>query len=438
MNDSARITSHIGKSPILWGCLVSAGFYGLVHLGVIAHPLIAEYLTGHPIEYATTVMFFVGLAVLVLRLVDLASPWPRAERDGLLLGPIPPGGQPVPTSAALLARLDQVARHAASHPLTTRLREALEWIRRQDSAEGLDGELKYLAERDAERLHESYDLFRVVTWAIPILGFLGTVIGITLAIGKLASGAIEEMIEPTMIALGVAFATTAQALTLVIILMFAKYLVSRAESRRASEVDRRADEELLGRFEFSSAAPDAQLAAIRRLGETVLRATEDLVRRQAELWQESLRAGAQRWNQSIEAAGRHVEEGLAKALAQNLKTHAATLVEYEQAVARRNQEHWDRVQKSLVESAQAALALQKGVNQQTSILQQTVEATGQVARLEETLNRNLAALAGAKHFEQTVMSLAAAIPLLSARLGELPAAPGRVHLDRVREKPHAA
>ena len=52
------------------------------------------------------------------------------------------------------------------------------------------------------------------------------------------------------------------------------------------------------------------------------------------------------------------------------------------------------------------------------MLGRAVEATGEVIRLEDALNRNLTALAGAKHFEQTVISLAAAIHLLNARLAE--------------------
>jgi hypothetical protein len=40
--------------------------------------------------------------------------------------------------------------------------------------------------------------------------------------------------------------------------------------------------------------------------------------------------------------------------------------------------------------------------------------------LEKTLNDNLQALSNSGNFEQTVMSLSAAIHLLSARLGHLP------------------
>jgi hypothetical protein len=57
--------------------------------------------------------------------------------------------------------------------------------------------------------------------------------------------------------------------------------------------------------------------------------------------------------------------------------------------------------------------------------------------LEDALNSNLAALAGAKHFEQTVLSLAAAVNMLSARLAETtPAAP--IKLEPLRRTAHAA
>ena len=58
-----------------------------------------------------------------------------------------------------------------------------------------------------------------------------------------------------------------------------------------------------------------------------------------------------------------------------------------------------------------------------------VEAMGQVQNLETTLNNNLASLAGAHNFEETVMSLSAAIQLLSARLGHEPPGGTRVELS---------
>lgn len=76
-----------------------------------------------------------------------------------------------------------------------------------------------------------------------------------------------------------------------------------------------------------------------------------------------------------------------------------------------------QMQTALVESAGVAVAQQEQLARQGEVLLRVVEATGQVRRLEDALNGNLAALAGAHHFEETVVSLAAALQLLSAQLG---------------------
>jgi hypothetical protein len=63
---------------------------------------------------------------------------------------------------------------------------------------------------------------------------------------------------------------------------------------------------------------------------------------------------------------------------------------------------------------------QAEVAKQTELITRISQATSDVAGLEQTLNDNLTALAGAKHFEETVLSLSAAIQLLSAKLSHLP------------------
>ena len=82
-------------------------------------------------------------------------------------------------------------------------------------------------------------------------------------------------------------------------------------------------------------------------------------------------------------------------------------------------------------------ALQTSINAQAEVMARAIEATGEVSRLEDSLNRNLAALAGSQNFEQTVMSLAAAIHLLNARLSETPDAAAAKH-DTVQLTPPKA
>jgi hypothetical protein len=49
-----------------------------------------------------------------------------------------------------------------------------------------------------------------------------------------------------------------------------------------------------------------------------------------------------------------------------------------------------------------------------------VDATGQIQKLEEALNQNLAAVNRAHNFEEMALNLSAAIQLLGARLGHYP------------------
>ena len=55
----------------------------------------------------------------------------------------------------------------------------------------LDDKLKFLADIDAQPLARQFRLFRVIVWAIPIMGFLGTVIGITIALNGIDKNALE-------------------------------------------------------------------------------------------------------------------------------------------------------------------------------------------------------------------------------------------------------
>jgi hypothetical protein len=424
------------KSPILWGTLASAGFYGLIHADVLAGQFVRRYCAGHPVEYVETAMFFIGLAVLVVKAMEILGQY--LALSGPVLGPVSPTGRLAGDCGALLDRLADLPGGRQNNYLVRRLREALEHVRRRGSADTLDEHLKYLADLDAGRQQASFALLRILIWAIPILGFLGTVIGITLAIANLAPDALENSLPKVTAGLGVAFDTTALALALSIVLMFGQFVTDRAEGALLAEVDERAWAELEGRFEQLPAGPDGQLVAVRRMAETVVGATEELVRRQAELWQASMEAASARWREMADAAGKQLQTALSGALAESLKAHGQQLAAIEQSAAEENRRHWNQVQRTQVQNTQAMASLQAGLAAQADVLGRAVEAAGEVARLEDVLNRNLGTLAGARHFQQTVMSLAAAIHLLNARLAETPAVVPSIQLETNRGGTQAA
>ena len=91
----------------------------------------------------------------------------------------------------------------------------------------------------AWQANETFYFFpRYINWAIPILGFIGTVLGISLAageIGNLVGSAnlnIGESINAAMQPLGIAFDTTLIALSLSVFLAFIYTILQRWEEQR--------------------------------------------------------------------------------------------------------------------------------------------------------------------------------------------------------------
>ena len=330
----------------------------------------------------------------------------RPNRTGCvsLLEPVPHGGQTLDDCDLLLDQLDQAPAAWQNDYLVRRFRDALEYLRRSGTIKGLDEHLRYLADVDAGRQNAGYSFVRLVVWAIPILGFLGTVVGITMAIANLSPQALEASLPKVTGGLGVAFDTTALALALSMVLMFVQHVVDRNETMLLNQVDR-TEAELIGRFEELDDGPDGQLLAVRRMMEAMVQSTEQLVQHQTQLWWSTVESAKQRWDQLIAATGKQLETSLTAALEESLRAHAQELGAQEDALAEKNCRNWERLQQFLLQNTETFGSLQSRSSRRRSRLPAR-RASGQIARLEETLNRNLAALAGSKNFEQTVMSLA--------------------------------
>ncbi len=96
----------------------------------------------------------------------------------------------------------------------------------QDSANAV----KERADIAADQLDSSLSLVRYIAWAIPAIGFIGTVRGIGLALSY-AEEAIKGDITPVIDALGLAFNSTLVALLISMVLMYFMHVVqSRQEA----------------------------------------------------------------------------------------------------------------------------------------------------------------------------------------------------------------
>ncbi len=425
--------------PLLWGLALCSVFYVIIFMVLDRVPGLAEYrpfmqryFAGHIVEYIETAMFFIGISALAAKAIDVLSQFSLLDQVSLAkLGPElrnQAGKCGVSAATTLLDRLEKFKAGIRRSYIGARLRDALESVERKGTAAGLDDELKYLADIQAERANEDYALARIITWATPMLGFLGTVVGITMALGGMSPESLvnepQEAMKGLLGGLSVAFDTTALALSLSIVLMFTQFIVDRVETKLLEIVDSRAGDELIGLFEEVGAAHDPHVASVERMSQSVVRATGDLVEKQAEIWRLSMDAADNRWRDLVGAAGGELTESLQA----SLTLHAEQVQKSEGKSLDRVSEAAERFSASLSEATSTLRDQQSEMRRQGEVLNEAVRATGEVVRLEQALNDNLAQLAGVGRFEETVMTLSAAIQLLSARLSAAPTANAMVDL----------
>lgn len=419
--DAPKISQSIAAKlgwPLLIGSALTVLFYGAIHFGLVPnHPLL-RYVTAHPVEYAEVAMFMVGVAALLLKAGQLVGEFRSLHHVDL---PPQDGNRAkIEQAPSLLDSLYQLPESFHPTLLFQRLSKGLQHVHASQTASNLQDELKYLADIDQEKCEHDYSMVRIVIWATPMLGFLGTVIGITLALGNLSPEALvnepKVAMESLLQGLSVAFDTTALALTLSIGLMFAQFVVGRVESELLNSVDAIAADELTARFETEGSATDPSVLAVKKMAERTIQTTQDLVVRQTELWRDTVSSAHQHWQRLITSSSEQMETALHNALSESLKTHAEAFASAQQHSIQRSAEQLNGIVDALYQVSSSIHNQHEQLTEQGTILLKVVEATGEVASLEESLNRNLETLAGKQHFEETVQSLAATIHLLNSRM----------------------
>ena len=372
-------------------------FYGSIHKGWIQQPLVLRYFAGHPIEYITTVMFFVGVAILLIKYLAILSQRQLLQRSPILQ----PTPLPLPV-ARTADDLDYVLAYEKKYGislLTERLKTHFQALRRSNSAGNLDAEIRSRAEDAAAKADADYGLVRLILWAIPMLGFLGTVIGITAALDNLDLNTINESSKKLSAGLAVAFDTTGLAIALDVVLFFVQFLVYREETNLLAETDRLTEIELCGRYEKEeSPKSNDSVAVVRRMLETITTSIEQATRRQTNVWEQSADM---------------LKKSLTSALNESMEHHAKMLVQAEAELLSHANKTTIQFNDAFSKSAASILSLREETARQTEAVREILGANAQLRQLEEQLRANLSTLAQVGNFEETVNSLAAAIHLLN-------------------------
>jgi biopolymer transport protein ExbB/TolQ len=162
-----------------------------------------------------------------------------------------------------LESLDKFEEHIHGLPgkagesfLVNRVIRGLEHFRVRKSAAETVTMMESQSDIDANNVSSSYSIVKVFIWALPIMGFIGTVIGISSAVAYLAGSlesandisAIKESLKDVFAGLGVAFDTTLLALVLSLFVKIPTSALQKAEEDLVTWVDEYCNENLLKRL----------------------------------------------------------------------------------------------------------------------------------------------------------------------------------------------
>ncbi len=414
-----KILISLANSTVLWGLVTTFAYYYAIHSGTIANETIVRYSTGHPVEYATLAMFWIGVWDLGLKLFKSRRERRELKR-GLLFPPKSSEKEPISRTPDYEKAIAKAREIRGDSPYLARIASALDFLKLGGSPDDLDLELRRLADDAYDERDSEYGMTRAFIWAIPILGFLGTVLGITIALGSLDLTQIESTSEKLAGGLKVAFDTTALALSLVFVLYFMQFLSRRQDAVIARLVSKMADAELRGRFY------DERLA--ERGADALDPAARVLLNALAETFEECAARQTNAISQSMEGVADRIGNALDSRLAQGAGQWSQTLADAQRRFVE------DSVRPALDETARRASrfdALEEKVGQEIEALRQTLRACADVASLEDRLAGSLEKLAQVAEFEKTLSNLSATVCMLNSKIANLNVSP-TLSIDEAR------
>ena len=171
--------------------------------------------------------------------------WRQQQLLGSDLLQLPPGlpiGQE--DCRELVDRLNSLPIVEQSYLLPRALLAGIERFSATDNIQDVSTAVHDICDSEGDRMESELSIIRYLAWAIPSIGFIGTVRGIGNALGQ-AHRAVEGDITGITENLGVAFNSTFVALVISIVLMFFIYQLQLMQERLVLDSERYADHWLI-------------------------------------------------------------------------------------------------------------------------------------------------------------------------------------------------
>ena len=283
--------------------------------------------------------------------------------------------------------------------MVNRIRKALELYEIRHSASDVREMMVSQSEIDSARISGSYTLLRAFLWAIPLVGFIGTVIGLSAAISGMNFANVEDIskivgaINNVTSGLGTAFDATLLGLVLALILNFPLNAYAKQEDDTLQTIDAFCNEVLLPRLSDTGAATDhgadaggqaeaiarsianSQAAFLAGLGQLVHQIDESAAKLDSrmEAFASSVATTQADFLKGLEQLVQQMDKH-ATTLERRSETHQQAIVkEFATVTAQMRAQHQAAVQASLEQVAHNLGGLESGIDSLNQVLQKVRE-----------------------------------------------------------------
>jgi len=215
--------------------------------------ILANLFYKHLLVSAVNTLFFCwAMAILWLKIQKL-----RHQKEALLLDVLPRelgveiNSDNVHTFIENVYSLPPRLRDSL---MVNRIRKALELYETRPNVAEVGSQMSSQSDIDSARIGSSFAMLKAFLWAIPILGFIGTVLGLSHAIGGMNFANVDDVkviinsINNVTSGLGTAFDATLLGLVLAMFLNFPLNAMVKAEDDNLNEIDAFCNDVMLPRL----------------------------------------------------------------------------------------------------------------------------------------------------------------------------------------------
>jgi len=248
--------------PTQWFSIILA-----IILGVFFYLIVGRF------PNSTTFYWFTGLGKIPYFIVFFAS-WSFiylllkylkicAQRKALYIHVVPEDPAFVltaDTANIVLENMYKMVQEPRDYLLLNRVWLALTSIRNFGRLGDLEDLLQAQGDNDESVSDSGYTIIRGLVWAIPVLGFIGTVIGLSAAIGSFGDviasagdvGEIKDKLGDVTGGLSIAFVTTLQALVSALSVQLLLTMIQRQEEQLLDDCREYCQRELVSRVRITA------------------------------------------------------------------------------------------------------------------------------------------------------------------------------------------